>query len=119
MYICTECHTERQARPAPEYQPLQHVASDGEHSKRRANCPDCSERVTGHWFEYLTAHELLDQLTEAREELAARAAAFPVQGYHSAADMLERSRVFPAILSDTEAFTQALQYAADIEEVER
>lgn len=120
MYICEECHTARQARMAPEYQPLQYVESDSEF-RRKMNCPDCGRSVTSNRYQYLTAHELLAELEEAREALAARAAAmpdsFPVSGYHSAADMLERSRIFPAILTDVEAMAHVLQYAADIEEV--
>ena len=120
MFICSNCHTARQARAAQEHQPLQYVEPDSEF-RHKMSCPDCGLSVTSERFQYLTAHELNQELTEAREELARlerTRADFPVQGYHSAADMLDRSRIFPSILADTEAFAQALQYAADIEEVE-
>ena len=117
MYICEKCHNARQNRKALESQPLQFT---GYEYSGKVNCPDCGKyQKAGVIHQYLTAFELVQELEEMKEKQAriARPESFPVQGYHSVADMFERSKIFPAILQDVEAMQNALQYASEIESI--
>lgn len=114
MYICEECHNKRQNRQALESQPLQWT---GYKYDAKQNC-DCGKyHVKSTWYEYRNAYELVLEICELKEKIEKLVVpdSFPVYGYHSAQDLLERSKVFPAILQDVEAMQNALQYAAEIE----
>lgn len=116
MFICKQCHVERQNRQALESQSLQWINYS---YTGRLNCPDCGTITRGEQFEYLNAFELLQKLDAMKEKVKAveNAEPFTLTGYHSAQDMLERSKIFPAILKDTEAMHDVLQYAADLESI--
>jgi uncharacterized protein YlaI len=117
MYICEECHNKRQNRKALESQPLQFIYGINETFTH--SCPECGTRKKQKAFQYLNAYELVMELEELKEkhEKLVVPDSFPVQGYHSAQDLFDRSKVFPAILNDAEAMQNALQYAAEIESI--
>ena len=121
MLICQECHDARQNRKYVSSQPLQFTGYEG--NLTTIHCPDCQHKRNGHYFEYLSASELLQEYTtlkenqEQEQERITLPESFPVQGYHSLTDMLERSRVFPSILNDPEAFHDVLRYAAELEQM--
>ena len=116
MLICQECHDARQNRKYVSSQPLQFT---GYEVNLTTNCPDCQHKRNGHYFEYLSASELLQEYTTLKEnqERITLPESSPVQGYHSLTDMLERSHVFPSILNDPKAFHDVLRYAAELEQM--
>lgn len=118
MLVCESCHKARQARQAMESQPLQFTGYETK-ATRPVGCPDCGNSHKGGQYEYSTAFELLGELEEAREKLEKyeNRPPFPLDFWDSAADMAEHAQSFPAVLSDTEAFQQVLQYAAELEEI--
>ena len=117
MFICEDCHNNRQNRQALESQPLQYTEHHYKTYSRGGNCCDCGSRAPGEYYEYMSAFELVQEVTEYKRKLAIATPpdSFPVSIYHSASDMLERSKIFPSILNDTEAMYNVLQYAAEIE----
>lgn len=115
MFICEDCHTERQNRKALESQPIQWT---GYKYNGNINCPDCStyqKKTT--CYQYLNAYELVMELAELQEKLdkLKDLPQFPVSNFSSCQDMFDRSKIFPAILNDTEAMQQVLHYAGELE----
>lgn len=117
MYICEDCHNKRQNRQALESQPLQYV---NHKYVGKTNCPDCSTyQKKGNVYQYLNAYELVMELEELKEKLEKLVLpeSFPIPLFASAGELLQHSKCFPAILNDTEAMQNALQYAAEIESI--
>lgn len=114
MFVCEECHEARQERKDLESQPLQYT---GYSYEARRSCECGKYRVKDTWYAYQSAYELLLDLNEMKEktEKYVLPESFGVQGYYSAQDMLERSRVFPDILNDPETMQLVLEYAAELE----